>query len=196
MSRFSGKCDLYDHIMMEKMYDKGGYFDSDELECFKIFKEKTGGKLYQHRKVNVNFYNQEELAKQNEHFSIIEQKNKISDKRTKLGYREKTAYTYNYFGTEYKTLEALNKNGGVFVTIELPFENIFDLIPYYPYLTSVCACNEGKETIYITTESFVESELQDHLNYSCSSNAYNYYCKELQQHYVELIEKYGLENLR
>lgn len=196
MSRFSGKCDLYDHIMMEKTYDKGSYYDSDELECFKIFKEKTGGKLYQYRQVRVSTINQEELAEKCPKFSYTKNKIKTPDRRTKSGYREVTAYTYTYYDTTYTDLKSLNEAGGVTISVEIPFENIFDLIPYYPYLIAVSVCNSEKETIYISKESFVDAELQRYLDWSVSNSMNNYYHKELQQHYVELIENYGLEKLK
>ena len=56
MSKFSGKCDLYDHIMMEKTYPDSknpNILISNELECFEIFKKRTGGKLYQHLKIEL-----------------------------------------------------------------------------------------------------------------------------------------------
>ena len=56
MSRFSGKCDLFDHMCMEKHRTKDGsdkkedlekasVLYSDPVECFEIFKKKTGGVL-------------------------------------------------------------------------------------------------------------------------------------------------------
>jgi hypothetical protein len=57
MSKFSGKCDLYDHVMMEKTYpdpNNKNILVSDELECFEIFKKRTGGILCQSRKVKLD----------------------------------------------------------------------------------------------------------------------------------------------
>lgn len=64
MSRLSGVCDLYDYILSEKMYDHEGYFTSDLLECFEIFRQKTEGVIYQHYQVkHIDKNNCEALAK-------------------------------------------------------------------------------------------------------------------------------------
>ena len=63
MSRWSGKCDFADHISgLGGWYDKdgnpvkfgqegvGAYY-SDELQDFREFKRKTGGVMYQHKRI-------------------------------------------------------------------------------------------------------------------------------------------------
>ena len=101
MSRFTGKCDLYDHIMMEKVYpmnpsSKYSPLTSDELECFRIFKERTQGKLYQHFKLKLTPWNIDkeiELCNNPRILSKIEHKEYREDKRYKDGKR-KRAYIY------------------------------------------------------------------------------------------------------
>ena len=121
MSIYSGKCDLADHLSMMKHRTKDGsdkkedlekasVLYSDEMECFKIFKERTDGKIYQHKTITVTPWNYDEVERlTNGVFKAIPHTEVVADKRLKSGQREKTTYTYEYWGHEYKTLKELNK---------------------------------------------------------------------------------------
>ena len=120
MSRWSGKCDLYDTIMMlhhrtkdgsdkKEDLDKASVLYSDELECFNEFKEKTGGVIHQHQKIKVTLLNQELVEKKCKSFKIIKHTKEVEDKRFKETKRTDTYYTYEYWGKEYKDLKELNK---------------------------------------------------------------------------------------
>ena len=121
MSRWSGKCDFADHIAgLGGWYDKdgnpvkfgqegvGAYY-SDELQDFREFKRKTGGVMYQHKRIKkIDEWNQDFVAKKCSNFKIIKHVNKVDDKRKKEGYREVVSYTYEYWGKEY-TQKEINK---------------------------------------------------------------------------------------
>lgn len=188
MSRFSGVCDLFDHIMMEKTYDKGRYLVSDELECFNIFKEKTKGVIHQHKEVEVSEYNQKFVEEHCEFFEVIPHTKIVEDKRLKNKQKEVTTYTYKYYGTEYKTLKELNKHG-VYIVIDIPFDTLLDIIPYYPYVVTFCTSNNNEEVVYISEKSEVERN-------SCYTygwgGSWRYYDKELQKHYLEVCKDYFL----
>lgn len=191
MSKFTGKCDLYDHMMMEKMHpstDNPNIWVSDELECFKIFKERTKGKLYQHRKVNVTEINQDFIEKNCKFFNIIRHETKISDARYKNGYRIKTYYTYKYHEKEYNTLKELNKKG-VYITIEIKFDSIFDLVPYYPYIIGSSTSDSAGETIYISNSSYIDEKIDRYLESGISLEYIEFYKKELQNHYLQLAKR-------
>ena len=198
MSKFSGKCDLYDHVMMEKTYPdpkNPNILISDELECFEIFKKKTGGILHQCHKVKlddwnidywINYYNNPERLSKEAHTTIKE------DKRCKDGKKEITTYTYTYWGTKYKSLKELNDHG-FYGTVEIKFNTLLDLLPYYPYIVTMMACDQEQETIYISNSSYVDSYVKDVVNYSEPKfRMIEIYREELKKHYVKVINEYGL----
>lgn len=196
MSIYSGKCDLCDHIMgMGGWYDRNGKpvkfgdpdvgaYYSDEYRDFLAFKKLTGGVIHQHRKFKVTPWNHEEATKLCPELEIIEHTKVVPDKRQKLGNRTETYYTYKYWGKEY-TLKEINKKG-IWITVDIPFDNLLDLIPYYPHIVSM----SGGNTVYISSESFVDEELEDHLERGWYSDFWQHYKKELQDHYREIVLRY------
>ena len=210
MSRFSGKCDLADHISFMKHRTKDGsdkkedlekahVLYSDEMECFKIFKERTGGILHQHKILKITPWNLEEAEKLTKgEFKAIKHTKVVDDKRTKSGKREETYYTYQYWGKEYKSLSEINKKR-VYITIDIKFDTLLDLIPYYPYIVSMSCSNNGKETVYISQDSFVDEERDEHLENGWYSDYWQHYKKDLQDHYREVVLRYfnpeGRENV-
>lgn len=201
MSIYSGKCDLYDHIAgLGGWYNKDGkpvkfsdpdvhVFYSDEYRDFLEFKKRTNGTMYQHKKVKITEWNQDEVAKKNDCFKVIEHKEIVTDKRLKEGQKEKITYTYEYFGREYKSLKEINKHG-VYVTMEIHFETLLDLIPYYPYLVSMSASSDGRETVYLSQESFVDSERDEHYEHGFFSEYWEHYKRDLQDHYRDIVLTY------
>lgn len=206
MSRWSGKADLADHIAgMGGWYDKdgnpvkfgqegvGAYY-SDELQDFREFKRRTGGVIYQHKYIkNVDEWNQDLIAKKCPNFKVIKHINKTTDKRTKEGYREVVSYTYEYWGKEY-TQKEINKRG-VYITVEIHFDTLLDIIKYYPYIVSACCSDEDKMTVYISNESFVDEEYEEHLKHGWDSGMRDHYNKELAEHYLEVVKEYYLKDI-
>lgn len=196
MSQFSGKCDLYDHIS-----GCGGWFDrdgnpvkfgqegvscyySDEMLDFLAFKKATNGVLHQHKKITLTNYNHEDVKKLCPQFDYVEHIKVVLDKRQKSGQREEKYLTYTYYGKEY-TLKELNKKG-IWITIDIKFNTLLDLIPYYPYIVSA-SCGG---TVYISEQSYVDEERDDHLEHGWYSDFWQYYKKELQEHYKEVVLEY------
>lgn len=190
--RFSGKADLYDTIMMQhprckngsdkkEDLDKSRGYYSDELECFNEFKEKTGGVIYQHQEIKVTEQNQDLVAKLNNSFEVIELPLEENQRKHR--------YIYKYFGKEYKSLKELNKKG-IFITKEIHFNTILDLIPYYPYIVTMSNSLNEKMTVFISQESFVDSEERKMLNVGYESTMPSYYRKQLQKHYIDIVQRY------
>lgn len=200
MSIYSGKCDFFNHLN-----GQGGWFDkngkpvkmgdpdvhvyySDEMLDFLAFKKRTGGVIYQHKHLKVDEFNQEFIAKKCPQFKVIKHVNKVEDKRSKSGYKEKITYTYEYYGKEY-TLKEINKKG-IYITVDIHFNTLLDLIPYYPYIVSIAVSSGDKEKVYISNESFVESEYNEHLQHGWESNLNAYYREKLQNHYRDVVLRY------
>lgn len=186
MSIFSGKCDLYDDMCICGRTD-------DEYQNFLEFKRRTNGTLHQHKKIEVTEQNQMMVAEKCNQFEVIEYFDEVPDKRKKSGYRNIVTYTYRYWGRDYDTLKELNKKG-VYITIDIHFDTILDLIPYYPYIVSASATTTGEDGnksayIVISKEPFPISERDDLMRIGYNS-AWEHYAKKLQNHYREIVLKY------
>lgn len=197
MSKFSGKCDLYCHIAGQggwydrngnpvKMGEGSGPYYSNEMNDFLAFKKATGGVIYQHMKIKVDPWNQDLVEKKCPGFKVNKHTKTISDKRTKKGEKEITYYTYTYYGKEYDTLKDLNKKH-VYITKEIKFNTLLDIIPYYPYIVSSCCSSDGKQTVFISSQSYVDEQEETALQYGRESSMVAYYRKELQDHYREVV---------
>ena len=196
MSIYSGKCDLADHIAgLGGWYDRNGNpvkmgqegvgaYYSDEYRDFLEFKKRTGGVLHQHKVLTVTPWNHDDAVKLCPELEVIEHKRIVPDKRQKSGQREEVYYTYKYWGKEY-TLKELNKHK-VYITIDIHFDTLLDLIPYYPYIVTMSCGN----TVYISSQSFVDKELDDHLEHGWYSDYWQHYKKDLQEHYQEIVLRY------
>lgn len=200
MSCVSGKCDFLDHLA-----GLGGWFDcngnsvkfgqegvgvyySDIMLDFIEFKKRTGGVIYQHKKIKeVNRWNQDFIKEHCSGFEIIEHREEVADKRHKSGHREDVYYTYKYYNKEY-TAKELSKRG-VYITVEIHIDNLVEAIPYFPYIVSACCSNEGHETIYLSNESYVEEEYDSHLQ-SGFEGSRDYYNKRLAQMTREIVLNY------
>ena len=147
MSRYSGRCDLYDHIYMIGQNDK-----TSMRECFDEFKKATKGQIYQYYPFKLTRWNIEREADLNPALVINRSTKRIPDKRTKLGYREVNADTYTYWFKEYKSIDELNKHGYCGIRI-IKFDDMLDLIPYYDYVIASCACSPDSQIVYLASES-------------------------------------------
>ena len=196
MSIYSGKCDLYDYIAGSGgWYDRdgnpvqfgqegiGAYY-SDEYRDFLAFKKETAGMLFQHKKMKLTPWNHKEIKTLCPEFDYHEHTRVVEDKRSKTGQREEKYLTYTYWGKEY-TLKELNKKG-IWVTITIHFNTLLDLIPYYPYIVAM-ACHG---IVYISQQSFVDEEVDGHLEHGWYSEFWEHYKKELQDHYREIVLTY------
>lgn len=173
MSKFSGRCDLFDWISGEKRTpspQNPNILISDEMECFELFKKRTNGVIHQKQKVildknNVGFF--------------------LEDEKYGLDY-EDGIYFYNR--EEFKTLKSLNTYG-FYMDFEIKFDNLLDIIPYYPYIVVLGYNNPDDEKIYIDSESEINKMEKNFL--ACGQKAMSsFYRKTLQQHYIEVVNKY------
>lgn len=191
-----GKYDLYDHICMEKMYHQdpdnpNSPLVSDIMKCFDVFKERTGGVLYQHYKVEVNDFNKFQIEKKCPFLNIIEHKSLKEDKRYKNSKREIINYSYKYYDKEYSNLKELNKKG-VYITREIKFDNIFEIIPYFSYIIASMSSNEDKEIIFISKENYIDKQYKQSIEIGSENADYfnHYYRKRLANITKEICLKY------
>lgn len=192
MSRWSGKCDLYDHIMMEKTYPKDDnpyVLVSDEMECFNIFKQKTGGKIYQKFRLELTKYNiDKEIEKVNNPNVLTKRQNKTI-RNTKKGKVEVVHQVYVLYGVEYKNLKAVNERG-YYATREITFNTLLDIIPYYPYIISFSCCSQNEEHVVIGSKSFIDEQRQELRERGLDCSYYDHYEKDLQKHYIDVVNRY------
>ena len=172
MSCVSGKADLLDHISgLGGWYDKDGnpvkfgqdnvkVYYSDIMQDFEAFKKRTKGVIYQHVKVKVDEWNQDYVKSHCKGFDFTKHTESINDKRCKSGKKEKYYYKYIYYGKEYN-LKELNKHG-VYITKDIHFNTILDLIPYFPYLVTASLYNGDTCIVCISSESYVEKCFKEH----------------------------------
>jgi len=191
MSQFSGKSDLADTIFMQKMYpmypdNPNSPLTSDEMECFNIFKEKTGGRIHQHFKLELNEHNIDfEIESVNNPnllsaVTVYETNSKDSKKST----------VYKYWGKEFRSLKELNKKG-YYATKTIYFDTLLDLIPYYPYTVSFLSGGEdGKLFVVISGQSYVDVQEEEARKYGYDNQMVAHYRKSLQEHYIEVVNKH------
>ena len=209
MSIYSGKCDLADHIGgLGGWYNKDGkpidfgdkntyvYF-SDEYRDFLAFRNRTGGMLYQHLKIEVTRWNLDYVKEHCEEFNYTKHIEQTPDKRAKNGYKEKIFYSYTYWNQEYTSLKELNKKG-VYITLTIHFNTLLDLIPYYPYTVTMSCWDNDHEVVYISNQSYVIKN-RNELLVGGYENMWETYNKTLQDHYRKVILTYfnpeGRENI-
>lgn len=195
MSKYSGKYDLCDHIFMQKMYpvypgNPNSSLTSDEMECFLIFKQRTGGKIYQHIPLELNEFNiDHEIEVVNNPAHLSKREVPWED-----GKKHKTKkYIYTYWGKDYKTLRGINKRQYYSIK-EIRFETLLDIIPYYPHIISMSSSSSESEHVVISSDSFVERQYEGGRAFGHESLMYDYYKRELQNHYIEVVREYFLQD--
>lgn len=140
MSMLTGKCDLYDHVYM--IGTRGTNDEMSMKEKFNIFHKRTGGKLYQSIKIELN--------KRNIEFYLEKDKNKL----------KKTEEGYEYMGDTYKNLSQINKRG-FYTDRVIEFDDMLELLPYLGYIIASAVSDSEKEIIYISKNEYnVERELE------------------------------------
>ena len=199
MSILTGKCDLYDTLSMCKLrtpegsdkkedLDKARYLVSDIMECFNIFKKKTNGVIYQHKKVNVTLNNQDYVASNCNMFEIIKH-TELVDNKKQSGPKEKITYTYKYWFNEY-TLKELNKKG-VYIEYPIYFNTLLELLPYFPYIVTYSASDTDTMHIVISNESYIEELRNSAIQWGTSNNENSYY--SARKRYADLYRDIVLE---
>lgn len=203
MSRFSGRCDLCDHIAgLGGWFDKDGKpvkfgkasrYYSDEMLDFIEFKRQTGGVIHQHKKVKVSKWNQEDVKNHCSGFNFTKHTRKIPDNRCKDKFREETYYTYTYYGKEYTSLKELNKKN-VYITIDIHFNTLLDLIPYYPYIVSACSHNSDSSPesyVFISEKPYPIEQRDERLKTGgLIDNSFQRYQRDLNEHFRDIVLEY------
>lgn len=182
MSRFSGVCDLYDCMMLQ---------GKDEMESFLDFKRRTGGVMYQFRRIDLPHLEAALMVASNPRNGLkaVERVERKKDGRRKDGFREEVNYSFEYQGRRYADWQSLNE-AGVRAQYEIRFSTLLDLIPYYPY---ECSMASSPDSLHVDLAE--KSEL-DRMRDSdvCNGRLGATYATEclhrLQWHYEEAVNKY------
>lgn len=184
MSKFSGSYDLYDCIygQCETWQDK--------VKAFEKFKLTTGGRIRRLLDVELNIYNiDNEIANINNDFILSKrtETHTVPDKRYKSGVKEVTKTSVIYYGKAYP-IDKLKKISSF---QEIKFDEMLDLVPYYPYAVAMAAVSseEGKTSIIISNKSMVEREYLDTRKFGSNAEmTYNYRCEELKKELIETVK--------
>jgi len=147
MSRFSGKNDLYDCLM--RFGNAPDNTIKSELEAVEKLKKQTGGVIYRSFQVEVFEENMDFVRDYNPFFSYDVINEVVIDKRCKSGMRTKTHYKFYYFDREYDSLEALNEHEKISIRLGIRFDNIFDLMPFYPCELGIVSRDAVNDTAYL-----------------------------------------------
>lgn len=187
MSRFSGEDDFFDCMMRI-----GGAKDSSkeaELEAFENFKRQTGGIIYQTFPVKVTLENIDYIEKENPFLAHEVRTEMVPDKRCKSGYRAETVHDFFYFAHHFYSLEELNKKKTVYTRVGFKFDDIFDLMPIYPYKVAIASRDSSRDYAFVElgiNEEFRTARLaRDVLVFGKDINPL-ISSKELTRHFIEM----------
>jgi len=179
MSKFSGKCDLYDHVMM--IGCMGCNKNMTEMEKFEIFKQRTNGKIYQNKELVLTTSNIDDEIKVRNNPEIL-RKEKINGR-----------WKYFYNGKMFSSLKALN-NYGYYSKVEIIIDSLIDLVPYYPYIIAASCSTSDNEYIVISNDSYPKQKLQKPwYKLYCLENKNNlstYYQDELRKELIRVVKEY------
>lgn len=186
MSRFSGKCDIYDLI-----YSSCRSNDWEmKKTAFEIFKEETGGKLYQNLTVELNAWNLDkeiEYINRPEYLSKEVEVIQVPDKRCKSGFKTKEKVFVKYLG-ELIPLESKPK---ICVYKVIYFEDMIDLVPYYPYIVSSYGryVKNGKIVcrVTISKESYLDNKYLDNRKLGGDISYLEQYRKNLKEELINTV---------
>lgn len=186
MSFVSGKCDIYDLIYASCRNNDWEM----KKKAFEIFKEETGGKLYQNLIVELNPWN---LDKEIEYINRPEFLSKeieviqVPDKRCKSGFKTKEKVFVKYLGK----LIPLEKKPKVCVHKVIYFEDMIDLVPYYPYIVSSYgrSVKDGKIvcSVTISKESYLDSRYLDTRKLGGDISYLEHYRKNLKEELINTV---------
>ena len=185
MSKFSGTSDLYDTIFMHSSF-------SDEDEAFEDFKKKNAGKLFQSCKIALTSFNVDhEIHKQNEPFLLSKTVSvtEVSDKRCRSGTRKVENIVYHRYGKDYSSLAELNDKAPYYATIEIPFDDVLDLVPYFPYRIALMSSNADSMVIYLANESEIDRLERMALAYGYEPKVAQHYRKQLKEYIINYVRR-------
>ena len=159
-------------------------------KAFEIFKEETGGKLYQNLTVELNAWNLDkeiEYINRPEYLSKEVEVIQVPDKRCKSGFKTKEKVFVKYLGK----LIPLEKKPKVCVHKVIYFEDMIDLVPYYPYIVSSYGryVKDGEIvcSVTISKESYLESSYLDTRKLGGDISYLEHYRKRLKEELINTV---------
>lgn len=186
MSFVSGKCDIYDLIYASCRRNDWEM----KKTAFEIFKEETGGKLYQNLTVELNAWNLDkeiEYINRPEYLSKEVEVIQVPDKRCKSGFKTKEKVFVKYLGK----LIPLENKPKVCVRKVIYFEDMIDLVPYYPYIVA----SYGKDvkdgeiicSVTISKESYLDDRYLDNRKLGGDISYLEHYRKNLKEELINTV---------
>lgn len=142
--------------------------------------------MHQERKVLVTDYNIDDISRINHQLVYTNRTIKKTDKDGNT--KEVLHRFYCYWDKEYDSIKKLNKHG-VYVMIDIPFETIFDLIPYYPYIIACHYWSNDNEMVILAKDSFVDETIDKRLG----SGWFNKDSIDFQWHYKQELAEHTHE---
>ena len=77
----------------------------------------------------------------------------------------------------------------MYISVPIHFETILDIIKYYPYIVTASGSSSGKQTVFISKESYVDTMHKEFLECGLESNR-EFYDKALAKHYIKVVDAY------
>ena len=158
--------------------------------AFEIFKEETEGKLYQNITVELNPWNLDKEIKyinRPEFLSKEVEVIQVPDKRCKSGFKTKEKVFVKYLGK----LIPLENKPKVCVHKVIYFEDMIDLVPYYPYIVSSYARYEkdGKLvcSVTISQNSYLDYSYLEKREVGGDISYLEHYKKNLKEELINTV---------
>ena len=197
---------MFDHIMMlcpkasdgkdgPESLSRSCIHYPDELECFEKFKELTGGIIHQEIEVEATPYNDEFLEGKVPGFKVIKHEASIPDRRFKEGKRVGKWKTYEVYDREYSDLNSLNRKERLFMNREIRFDDLLDIIPYYPYGIIYEYTDANHEQLTIASRNYLDIARMDGIKFGHDSSGEWRYLRQLQEHYLEVVALYFTDRI-
>lgn len=137
MSRFSGKCDLYDCIYTLFSYKS----EDSEEEMFSRFGRKTGWVIYLPVRVQLSDRNEDMLLSRC-----------APDVFSKAPDGKRNHYLCH--GKLFRSKKSVNRAGGIVLERPVHFSTRMELVPYYGYLIAKAVSSEGHTHIVLSEYSY------------------------------------------
>lgn len=189
MSKFSGKCDLYDVICMQDDNPtilKGHCKDYNFKRGFDNFKKKTKGVLKMAFKLELSEFNIEAECENSKVGMELSMEEIPYDDNKK---HRKKKYKYTYLGQEFYSLKELNKFG-YYATREIKFEEPLDIVNYLPHIVSSMFSSKDTMTVYISEQPYPEREYYTNRQFGHTdyNHIYETYKKNLKEFVKRLVK--------
>ena len=182
MSKYSGKSDLYDAMLL---YGKS----DDEFEAFNRFKELTNGRIIMRFPMTLTPHNIDreiELTKNSFILDKREVTRVVKDKRCKGMLRKVKSFKYIYWGEEYDKLSDIKD---YYYSKDIKFKNLSDSVPYFPYVIGLLCKDLDKLYIVVHHQSEIDEREKSFRQCGLDISGLEHYREELKKKLIEVMLK-------